>query len=65
MAESKLVKAEDLALNEEIRFKQEIWDTDKNKWTGRSRQIQGLIVKLNSCEATPSTSEGTRLSKMG
>lgn len=46
MPESNWVKVEDLALNDEIRFKQEIWDPDKNKWTGRSRTIQGRIASL-------------------
>ena len=52
MPESKWVKAEDLELGDEIRFMQKIWDVKKEDWTGESRQIQGLIVKLNSCEAT-------------
>ena len=58
MAESKWVKAEDLALDDEIRFTQKIWDVKKKDWTGESRQIQGFIVELNSVEATLSSSEG-------
>ncbi len=59
MPESKWVKAEDLALGDEIRFMQKIWDVKKEAWTGESRQIQGYIVKLNSFEATlSSSSEG-------
>ena len=59
MPEQKWVKAEDLALDDEIRFMQKIWDAKKKDWTGESRQIQGYIVELNSCEAKlSSSSEG-------
>ena len=63
MAESKWVKAEDLELGDEIRFMQKIWDVKKEAWTGESRQIQGYIVKLNSCEATLSSSSEGRIVK--
>jgi hypothetical protein len=58
MPESNWVKAEDLELGDEIRFMQKIWDVKKEDWTGESRQIQGHIVKLDSYEATLSSSEG-------
>jgi hypothetical protein len=64
MPEPKWVKAEDLVLNDEIRFEQEIWDTDKNKWTGRSRQIQGRIVNLGQQKVTLLTSEGLIVKKI-
>jgi hypothetical protein len=64
MPEPKWVKAEGLALNDEIRFKQEIWDVNKEEWTGRSRQIQGRIVNLSQQKVTLWTSEGLMVKKI-
>jgi|ERR1035438_2280313 hypothetical protein len=48
MQESKWVKAEDLALGDEIRFMQWVWDDVKKKYTGKVREYTGPIVTLNS-----------------
>jgi hypothetical protein len=58
MQESKWVKAEDLALDDEIRFVEPIWDVDRGRYSSRYREIKGIIVKLGPGQATLSTAEG-------
>ena len=58
MQESKWVTAEDLALDDEIRFLEPIWDVYERKYISSLREVKGSIVKLDARSVTLSNSEG-------
>jgi hypothetical protein len=58
MTESNWVKAEDLALDDWIRFREESWGVAKKGRARGSRKIEGRIVNLAPGKATLSTSRG-------
>ena len=58
MQQPNWVPATDLALGDEIRFEQRIWDTRSRAWTGDSQILQGTIIKLTPGQLTLATVDG-------